>query len=220
MSWLAQITVDRDSAAQRRLFDSYAWHQAAWEAFPGRNGQNRSFLSRLDLRDGVFQLLLLSTTQPTRPSWCGEEGWRLLPVPAGFLEHSRYRFDLVANPTRKIVKSDPDGRPTKNGKRVALLRAEDQLAWLQRKAADGGFRLLYIPPVDIDRATASAFSIRSRQEHGMHFGVRFRGLLEVENRDAFQEAFYKGVGSAKAFGYGMLVLQPIVNSSSGRTERR
>lgn len=212
MSWLARITVDRDSAARLHLFDSYAWHQAAWEAFPGRDQQDRSFLSRLDLRDGLFQLLLLSPAQPTRPSWCGEEDWRLVTLPAGFLEHSHYRFDLVANPTRKIVKLDQSGGPTKNGKRVALLRAEDQLAWLQRKAAAGGFRPLRIPPVDIDRATASAFSIRSRHEHGMHFGARFRGLLEVENRVAFEETFYRGVGSAKAFGYGMLVLQPIVNS--------
>lgn len=212
MSWLARITVDRDSAAGLRLFDSYAWHQAAWDAFPGRDQQDRSFLSRLDLRDGVFQLLLLSTTEPTRPSWCGQEDWRLVTLPASLLDHSHYRFDLVANPTRKVVKLDRSGGQTKNGKRVALLHAEDQLAWLQRKAADGGFRLLHIPPVDVDRATASAFSIRSRQEHGMHFGVRFRGLLEVQNRVAFQEAFYKGVGSAKAFGYGMLVLQPIVNS--------
>jgi CRISPR system Cascade subunit CasE len=212
MSWLARITVDRDSAARLRLFDSYAWHRAAWAAFPGRNQQDRSFLSRLDLREGVFQLLLLSTTQPTRPSWCGGDNWRLVTLPAGFLEQSHYRFDLVANPTRKIVKLDQSGGPTKNGKRVALLRAEDQLAWLQRKAADGGFRLLHIPPIDIDRATASAFSIQSRKEHGMHFAVRFLGLLEVENRGAFQETFYRGVGSAKAFGYGMLVLKPVVNS--------
>lgn len=212
MNWLARVTVDREVAARLRLFDSYAWHQAAWEALPGRDGQERSFLTRLDLRDGVFQLLLLSATQPTRPSWCGEESWRLVSIPARFLEHRRYRFDLVANPTKKIAKLGRDGKPTKNGKRVALLRAKDQLAWLERKAADGGFRLVHTPPINIDRATANAFSIRSRQQHGMHFGVRFRGLLEVENSDAFRETFWKGVGSAKAFGYGMLVLQPIVNS--------
>lgn len=212
MSWLARITVGRDSVARRRLFDSYAWHQAAWEAFPGRDGQDRSFLSRLDLRDGVFQLLLLSATPPARPTWCGEEDWRLVPMPVGFLEHSRYRFDLLANPTRKITKLDRDGRATRNGRRVALLRADDQLAWLERKAVEGGFRLLHTPPVDVDRATASPFSIRSRDERGMHFGVRFRGLLEVENRVVFQETFHKGVGSAKAFGYGLLVLQPVGSS--------
>jgi CRISPR system Cascade subunit CasE len=212
MNWLAGITIDRDVAARLRLSDTYAWHQAAWQAFSSRDGQDRSFLSRLDLRDGVFQLLLLSATRPARPSWCAETDWRLIAVPSGFLEHSRYRFDLVANPTRKVAKLDPDGRPTKNGRRVALLRVEDQLGWLRRKAADGGFRLMDVPPIDVDRAMTSPFSIRSRGEHGVHYGVRFRGLLEVENRLAFRETFYKGVGSAKAFGFGMLVLQPAANS--------
>jgi CRISPR system Cascade subunit CasE len=212
MSWLARVTLDRESAARLRLVDRYAWHQAAWDAFPGHDGEPRSFLSRLDVRDGVFHLHLLSASQPARPSWCGEDGWRVASIPPSYLEHRRYRFDLMANPTRKITKLDPDGRPTKNGRRVALLRADDQVAWLERKASAAGFRLLQAPPVDVDRAIENPFSIRARHEHGTHVGVRFRGLLEVEDRIAFEEAFYRGIGSAKAFGYGLLVLQPVTDS--------
>lgn len=212
MSWLARISVDRELAARLRLFDPYAWHRAAWEAFPGRDGKDRDFLTRLDFRDGVFQLLLLSSEQPSRPSWCVEADWRVAPIPEAFLNYSRYRFDLVANPTRKIVKLDGNGNPTKNGKREALLRAEDQRAWFERKAIQGGFRLLDNPALDIERATASPFTIWGRRQHGTHFGVRYRGALQVESREEFQKILHKGIGSAKAFGFGMLVLQPIINA--------
>lgn len=209
MSWLAQARVEREAAARLSLFDSYAWHQVAWEAFPGREDKEREFLHRLDMKSDAFQLLLLSRTQPSRPSWCAEDDWKLTRIPPAFLEHSCYRFDLIANPTRKIVKLGDEGKPTKNGKREALMKVEDQAEWLHRKGIQGGFHVLDAPPMQIDRAGAGQFAIKGRRERGTHISVRFRGILEVKGREEFRKTFFEGVGSAKAFGFGMLVLQPV-----------
>ncbi len=212
MKWLARISLDRDEAALLRLFDAYSWHQLAWSAFPGQDGKERTFLTRLDFRDCSFQLLILSSMEPSRPGCCDAGAWSVTPIPESFTSHSLYRFDLVANPTRKVVKLDGNGNPTKNGKRLALLKIEEQKSWLERKASDAGFRVIAEPPVEIDRALANAFVIRGRRVQGTHMGVRYRGVLEVENRERFRQAFRQGIGSAKAFGFGMLVLQPLTKS--------
>lgn len=209
MSWLAKIRVDFATAATLRLSDNYAWHRAAWGAFPGRDGEPRQFLSRLDIHAGGFDLLLLSPEPLARPSWCPEDYYAAKKVASGFLEHRYYQFDLRANPSRKVTKLDREGKPTKNGRRLALLRAEDQLDWLLRKANGSGFRLLGSPPVHIDPAVPHLFRIPKMNSSGLHLGVNFRGLLEVTHREQFREAFHRGIGSAKAFGFGMLLLKPV-----------
>ena len=120
MSWLAKITIDYHLAYKRRFSDNYAWHRAAWQAFPGQDGKAREYLTRLDYRDKtkMFELLLLAHSQPIRPDWCPEFSWQLAKVHSEFLNYQFYRFDLKANPTRKIAKLDNAGKHTKNGKSI------------------------------------------------------------------------------------------------------
>jgi hypothetical protein len=44
---------------------------------------------------------------------------------------------------------------------------------------------------------------------GVVQGTEFRDVLEVTGRGRFHETCRNGVGSAKAFGFGLLVLAPI-----------
>jgi CRISPR system Cascade subunit CasE len=41
-----------------------------------------------------------------------------------------------------------------------------------------------------------------------HFGVRFDGMLQVDEPDQAMEAVRQGIGPAKAFGFGLLSLAP------------
>lgn len=208
MSWLAKLLIEPELAAFQHLelADSYSWHQVAWQAFPGLDDQPRPFLSRLDSGlDGYTLLLLSKQYQPQRPVWCPEECWAVKSIATNFLLFRYYRFDLRANPTRRIVKIGPDGKPAKNGRRRPLTRLDEQSAWLQRKAEQSGFSILEAP--DIGFCQDQVF--RKRGGRGVHTGVRFRGLLEVTNQENFESAFYQGIGSAKGFGFGLLLLQPV-----------
>jgi CRISPR system Cascade subunit CasE len=42
-----------------------------------------------------------------------------------------------------------------------------------------------------------------------HFAVVFDGLLRVTDTGAFTETLVHGLGSAKAFGFGLLSIAPI-----------
>ncbi|MCI0349732.1 MAG: type I-E CRISPR-associated protein Cas6/Cse3/CasE [Acidobacteriales bacterium] len=208
MGWLAKALIEPESATHQRfqLIDSYGWHRAAWQAFPGLDGQPRPFLSRLDSGPHGFALLLLSKKhRPERPDWCPEECWAVKTIAPEFLHLRHYRFDLHANPTRKVAKFDTDGKCAKNGRRKPITRIDAQIEWVRRKASDSGFSLVGAP--DIVSCRDQVFCKGGK--NGVHTGVRFRGVLEVTDPPRFEESFYGGIGSAKGFGFGMLLLQRI-----------
>lgn len=185
--------------------DSYAWHKRAWDCFPGRAEASRDFLTRLDEQGEGYRLLLLSQVPPVKPDWCPNHGWQTKAVGEDFLKHSRYRFSLLANPTKKLaVPRDAEGRRS-SGKRVPLIRHDDLLDWLERKGSQHGF--------SIERAGVR-IDPRSRQtfvkggKAGVHGATEFTGVLHVTDATVFREAFAKGIGTAKAFGFGLLCLAP------------
>ena len=214
MNWLTQLNLDHAAVARRHLRDNYDWHQAAWECFPGRPTDARDFLTRLDESPEGFRLLIVSPQPPIRPEWCPAPAWQSREIPPDYFERSRYAFQLRANPTKKVVNPakpkaiGPDGRinRNKNARRVPLRQPADLEAWLQRKADAGGFTVeadsLQIVPEGQDHFN------RERQ-HGVHASVEFRGTLTVTDPAKFHDAFTRGLGSAKAFGFGLLVIAPL-----------
>lgn len=205
MTHLTQITLDFATAARLRLRDCYDWHQAVWKAFPNRNGERRDFLTRLDRRRDGFRLLIVSPSEPTQPEWCPPESWRSKPIPETYFTRRRYAFQLCANPTKKVTKLGADGQPTKNGKRVPLRAREEFLGWINRKGEEGGFA--------VDTESLRTFS-RGREYfekqgmRGLHSAVEFQGVLKVTEPAKFHETFTRGIGSAKAFGFGLLIIAP------------
>lgn len=214
MTYLMQITLDFSTAARLRLRDSYDWHQAIWKAFPGRNGEQRDFLTRLDQQREGFRLLLVSPVEPIRPEWCPPDCWKTKPISESYFAHSRYRFQLCANPTRKVKAFHPNGSERPNGRREPLRKREELVAWIKRKGEQGGFA--------VEEETLRTYP-RGREyfekdgQRGLHSAVEFQGVLRVTDPDQFRETFTRGIGSAKAFGFGLLAVMPL---AAGTTERK
>lgn len=204
MSWLVCMQLDKAALERCSFWDSYAWHKAMWKCFPDLPDAERDFLFRMDWRSQGGRIFLLCRSEPVRPDWCLPESWAVKSIAPSFLQHESYVFDLIANPTR-TVRRYTDGKQCRNGRRLALLDDESRHEWLISKAKKNGFCLDGEPVVE--NAGSSMFERRSRT--GTHIGARFKGRLTVSDRDLFIHAFYHGVGPAKAFGYGMLLLQPL-----------
>jgi CRISPR system Cascade subunit CasE len=139
-----------------------------------------------------------------------------------------FSFRLRANPTKRIgrvIKGDAELK----GKRVGLLREEKQIDWLigkgreREKGKPGGFDILMKEIEDengeIRQITRSNVHLEGKQGGRMkkegrshattHLAVRFDGLLRVTNADAFRETLVRGIGPAKAFGFGLLSIAPV-----------
>jgi len=227
MNWLACLYVDAETAHAVGIIDSYTWHKRIWEGcFSGSPDASRDFLMRIDQIEGAFRLWVLSHRKPALPRWCSPESFAIKKISPSFLTHRYYAFDLRANPVKAIVQRAPDGKSLKradgkrkSGKRVPLVKREELHAWLVRKGevrcrdqktgldVPGGFRIVKDKPLEISPMVESHF--RKKGQAGYHGGVQFRGILEVTDRGRFIETYQSGIGSAKSFGFGLLLLAPI-----------
>jgi CRISPR system Cascade subunit CasE len=194
MSYLSQATLSVPAALKARLTDGYAWHRSIWESFPGRPAAQRDFLFRADRHDDAFRILLLSHAAPTATAILA---WQTKEVPPSFLGHAVYRFQLKANPTM---------RRAADKRRLAIFDESRLREWMERKALAAGFEI-ESDSLAVGAPIAESFVKNGRI--GKHVAVDYQGALRVNDRDAFTRAFHKGIGSAKGFGYGLLMLQPV-----------
>lgn len=127
------------------------------------------------------------------------------------------RFRLRANPTKKVdTKTGPDGK-RRNGRRVALTSEADRLAWLRRKGEQHGFELGSVEqsgrvPDVLDVSEGRSVGHRPGAAEGqgrLTFGsCVFEGTLRVTRLVDFRQALATGIGSGKAFGFGLLSVAP------------
>jgi len=210
--YISQLILNpRSRRVQRELAEPYQLHRSLMRAFPDDlPPATERILFRVDEhpRLGVPALLVQSLTLPDW-TWLGEDaGARgyLLPVDVPnpgvkplelhLAVGQVLAFRLRANPTVK-----------RDGKRRGLVQEEDQRAWLERKAADGGFRVL---SARITREGAVRGKVRRGDEkHNLLLlAVRFDGLLQVADPERLVATVRRGVGSGKGFGFGLLSLAP------------
>lgn len=207
---LTQILVSYEDAVRLlRIRDTYDWHQCVWQAFGGRDGQSRDFLIRVDRKEEAFRVIILSRSAPAKPDWCPTDCFGTKVIPDDFFAHARYRFSLLANPTHKPVK-DKEGNyiaDAKKRNRRAITRREDLIAWLQRKAETGGFTINSNSLRTIPRGRE--YFHKDGRSHGTHTAVEFLGELTVTDPAQFRVTVAAGIGSAKALGFGLLVLAPL-----------
>jgi len=125
-------------------------------------------------------------------------------VPAVCLvEGRRFRFLLRANPTaRRGPERAREGR-TPQKTRVGLFREEEQRAWLERKGQQHGFSVIHFALRPL-----GTLEIRRPEGQGLmsFLAVEFEGLLEVNDPVNFAKSWEQGIGSGKAFGFGLLSL--------------
>ncbi len=228
--FLSNLVIDAHNRKVRReLHAPYELHRTLMNAYPYARAANRcDLLFRVEShRAGPPTLLVQTRDDPA--------GWSNLP--AGYLLHEpdckplelavavgqRLRFRLRANPTKRVAAANERLGAVMAGKRVALHTEADQLRWLLHKAELSGFRI----PGEWLPATSAAgdatdlspdFRVEVVTEgrdrngkpgHGGEFlAVRFEGVLVVTEADRFQSTISTGIGSAKAFGFGLLSVAP------------
>ena len=218
MTNLVKLSLNYEQLARERIVDSYAWHKKAWMIYshhPELNERSSKhekdkgptpFLSRYTQKNRHIELLLVSDYEPRKPEWCNSDQWQVLKISDDYLSQSTYFFDLYANPTKTVKKINEKGDYTKNGKRLTLMDEISQIEWLQRKAIRHGFVVRDEIPLQIDKPVNHRF--KRKGDKGLHIGVRFHGVLQVTDKAVFKKAFREGIGTAKGFGFGLLLIKP------------
>jgi CRISPR system Cascade subunit CasE len=205
MLYLTRLVLDpRSRTVRRDLADPYELHRTLLRAFPdATDGGPGRVLFRVEPARGEPRFVVLVQSDAA-PDWSrlNVPGDYLLEPPAtkpftpAFAAGQRLGFRLRANPTVK-----------RDGKRRPLLDESEQRAWLDRKAAVAGFRV-----VRVEVASEGALCGHKPAEGATltltHHAVRFDGVLAVTDPGQLLHALRGGVGSAKGFGFGLLSLAP------------
>ncbi|MCY4112652.1 MAG: type I-E CRISPR-associated protein Cas6/Cse3/CasE [Chloroflexi bacterium] len=228
--YLSRLALDpRDRGVRRDLADVYQMHRTIMSAFPQveEPGQARTRLAVLyrvdaDRRTGRVVLLVQSKLKPDwdcLPAGYLADGVGELSNPAtksvaaawaALRAGQTLRFRLRANPTKKIdTKSGPDGR-RRHGRRVDLRTEAQQIDWLARRAERAGFGLLpVLSDSDVPAVRVGAGEkLLGKGRRLTLVGVRFEGLLQIEDLDRFRRALEEGIGPGKAFGCGLMSVAP------------
>jgi len=200
--YLSKLTLDPSSyRVQKELGNPYQLHRTIMRAFPDKLReiqQKGRVLFRI--KKGTTQKFPSVLIQSTLcPDWSVlfEEKHYLTKNPLfkqfkfpNFIKGSVYLFRLFANPTKKI-----------DGKRIGFYKEEDQYNWLKRKAELGGFTLIQ---VNISRKEEIKARINKKTPIMTFYGVQFGGILQINDGEQFKKVLIEGIGSGKAFGFGLL----------------
>ena len=221
--YLSQLILNpRSRQVRSELARPYELHRTVMSGFVDKSAGER-VLYRLDIssRDGIPRLLVQSQQAPDWSNLQAKADY-LLELPGGnpqVREHDphlftgqRLAFRLLANPTRSLPSAARTGAPDEKrerGKRVSLVSAEDQAAWLDRKAAEGGFRVAGLRITDLGGQHLAVPGEDKSIHAARHQAVRYDGELVVTDPSAFRKILECGVGSAKGFGYGLLTVAPV-----------
>lgn len=221
--FLHRIHLDpRCREARRDLADPYQLHATLCRAFnpPDRKCPEGEILWRLEPEtdsNGHPRILIQSRAIP---AWggIGVKGWLATTDPPIDLENrlkldslqdgQRFRFRLCANPC-----------VTRNGKRLGLLKTEEQEQWLARKGERHGFGLPYLNGFDLSDSQPKRIDVQISQEQMLRgnqhtgnevrvFSVLYDGMLTVTDADKFKTAIQSGIGHGKVFGLGLLSVAP------------
>jgi CRISPR system Cascade subunit CasE len=168
------------------------------------------FRVETDPHTGTPIVLLQSTLEP-RWGWLTNDGARdyLLQPPETktfdlqLASGQVLAFRLRANPTVKRRREKDDG--SLRAVRDPLYGEEEQIKWLERKAEQGGFRLLSVRSQNAPDVRGWAHHDDARHKLKL-FAVRFDGLLQVTDPGRLRETVQCGVGSGKGLGFGLLSL--------------
>lgn len=206
--YISRVEVPWDTAR-----NPYEFHRQLWRLFPGEERESRQ--SDTEARQGF--LFRIEEHRPGRTACLLVQSRRPPAVASGLVlvgarefnprseAGQRLAFVVTANPIKTIADAKRD---TKTGKksescRVPLIREEEQRAWLERKltgaAAIEAATVLAHPPL----------YFRKGNRGGKLAAVTFEGVLRVIDPGLLLVLLENGIGPAKGFGCGLLLVRRI-----------
>ncbi|MCP5410519.1 MAG: type I-E CRISPR-associated protein Cas6/Cse3/CasE [Chromatiaceae bacterium] len=201
--------------------DSYLEHQMLWRLFSGEPDSERDFLFRRDDYNGWPQFYLISRRMPESKdgSWQIDER-KYQPK---LLKGQKLAFSLRANPV--ITRKDSFG---KHKRHDLVMDIKIQSDWRLDARVDR--KSLYeltqvagetwlVPRLENNGGKLETLNTEGYQQHrifkkGQTKPIRYSsldltGILSVTDPDAFTQTLYHGLGPAKAFGCGLLLVRKI-----------
>lgn len=226
--FFSRITINSQSAEPDELVslvkgNVYAIHQILWRLFPEDPDTDRDFLFRKEVENGWPFFYMVSKRQPQ--SIDGLIQVESKPYQPKLTAGQKLAFSLRTNPV--ITKKTADGN--KRLRHDVVMNAKHDLAvsstgatditvgelqhaagikWLNDRSASFGFSF---DPNVVRVFGYQQHRIKSRkQKANIRFSVLdYEGILFVTDSERFYKTLINGIGRAKAFGCGLMLVRRI-----------
>ncbi len=222
--FFSRVTIQEDAghSSQMSIFQTqYSLHQSIWKLFADRQDRKRDFLYRVD-KDGLKPVIYtVSEREPEQNT----EFWRVESKEYAPRLHSgtELAFMLRVNPV--VTKRDAQkkqhrhdvvmdmkmglkekGTSKNDLPSIALLSQQAGWNWLSRRAEQYGFAIEE-NQLRVDGYRKEMFK-KKKGGRKIQFSILdFTGKLTVTDPALFSNTLFQGVGPAKAFGCGLLLVK-------------
>ena len=201
--YIAETVVPYKVSASLGISNLNDWHRFSWMAFPGGKSV-RDFLFSVDEVASGYRVCLMSSSDPgnERLKCLGIVEFRCREIPDAFFRKGEYLFEVVANPVRRSATIRDGERIVR---KVPITGEAELISWMDGIASNHGFKVVSLEVelkggIRIPRPESSPIVVNS---------VGFRGTINVENPELFRSMLQSGIGSSKAFGFGLVKARPI-----------
>lgn len=211
----------------------YQQHQWLWQFLQAERGTERDFLFlRREGEGNSPGLYVVSAREPQAisPAWQVQSKvyaprlqtgqhlafqLRANPVVSHQVDGKSRRDDVVMNRKKKLVAEKgfvawrdwPDSDPEKP-QQYQLIQ-ETCTEWLLRRAERCGFRLIN-DENNQPRLRVDGYQQQRAHKKDIRFSsVDYSGVLEVVDIELIRKALFEGIGHAKAFGCGLMLIRPV-----------
>lgn len=207
-----------DILKEKQTSDGYVSHQILWKLFPNDGAKKRGFIYRKDERERIPQFLMVSAEKPTGIAGITVQS---KPYDPQLSERQELLFSLVANPViarktegkSRSVRHDVWMDAKKEGKEQGLdnedlLLACEQAAktWMVRQGTRHGFYVEENKVLVVNYQQNRFYKNRS-SELIRYSTIQFEGKLVVVEPEKFRSMLFTGLGHAKGFGCGMMLIR-------------
>jgi CRISPR system Cascade subunit CasE len=227
--FISRIRLSNDAAYGREFWNhiggSYKLHSLVWDLFTDAPDRKRDFIYRQDMVQGLPAFYTVSEREPNDRYnvWHVE----IKPYAPLIRKDQKLSFMLRANP----IRSKRDEKPDYEGKRKqhrhdvvmeakTLLKSRGSelppeseiiqqagFIWLAMKGNSNGFSIRE-GEIRADGYSQFRFT-KPKGNHPITIStIEFNGLLTVTDPELFVQALYRGLGPAKGFGCGLMMVRP------------
>jgi CRISPR system Cascade subunit CasE len=226
MKYLSRIRL-RENASDTLVFwnslkDAYSYHKTIWNLFSDDPNKKRDFLYRIDSTGRTPVIYTVSSNKPVDSFEIWDiESKHYSPV---LRQGQKLGFTMRVNPI--VSRRDEQGRQhrhdvimdAKMRLRNETVKPGDQsladviyqegMKWLESRCVPHGFSVS-TKNVMIEGYQQFQFS-KQKGGHEVRIStLDYSGILEVTQPDYFLNSLYEGIGPAKGFGCGLLMVRPI-----------
>ncbi len=222
--YLSRVQIKGNAEYEKEFWDhiggAYKLHSLVWDLFADDPDRKRDFIYRQDMVHGLPAFYCVSERIPNdrHGVWIVETK----PYSPVIKKDTRLEFMLRANPIR--TKRDEKNKQHRHDvvmeaktllkQKQADLPRESELVqqagfmWLALKGEANGFS------VRDEEVRADGYSqyrfTKPKGKHSVSLStIEFNGVLTVTDPDLFVKTLYRGLGPAKAFGCGLMMVRPL-----------